>query len=370
MQYKEFKDGIKLSRLGMGAMRLPVSGSGEGSVDYEKAKEVIDQAYRGGINYFDTAYIYHGGKSEVVLGNALREYPRESYYIADKFNYQADPDYRAQFAEQLRRLGMDYIDFYLLHGIQDAFADDLLSSGCIAYFDGLKKEGKIRYLGFSFHGSEKTLLRLLDAYPFEFVQIQLNYYDWEYGNAKRFYEILTERKIPVMVMEPVHGGLLAKMNPPSEQLLREQEPDSSLASWAMRWIMSLENVQVALSGMTTPEQMQDNLRTFSENRTLGEAEKELLTKAARLLCADVALPCTSCRYCVPNCPMELDIPLLLRFYNEMKVSGAWRLGSLLGVPEEKRPTACISCGNCTAHCPQSLAIPDAMKEMAGYLERK
>lgn len=369
MQYKEFKDGIRLSRLGMGNMRLPVLEGKDNEIDYDKAKAVIDAAYRSGINYYDTAYIYHGGMSEVFTGKALKEYPRESYYVADKFNFQAQPDYEKQFAEQLGRLGMDYIDFYLLHGIQDNFAEDILKSGAIEYFDGLKKEGKIRYFGFSYHGNEENLLKVLAAYPWDFVQIQLNYYDWEYGNQRRLYEILAERAIPVMVMEPVHGGLLAKMNEASASLLKEADPEASLASWAMRWVMSLDNVQVVLSGMGDLEQMNDNAATFSENKNVTEKEKDLLKKAAELLRNDIAMPCTACRYCVPNCPMNLNIPELLRSYNDMKTGGAWRLVNLFGLPEESRPTACIGCGNCTAHCPQSLAIPDAMQEMAQSLEQ-
>lgn len=210
MQYKNFKNEISLSRLGMGAMRLPTCGS-SADIDYEKAQAIIDSAMKSGINYYDTAYIYHGGRSEEFLGAALAKYPRDSFYVADKFNFQAEPDYRKQFAEQLRRLKMDRIDFYLLHGIQDSFVDDILASGAIEYFDLLKKEGKIRYFGFSFHGSPQALRKLIDAYPWDFVQMQLNYYDWYCTGAKELYDILEQANIPVMVMEPVHGGMLARL---------------------------------------------------------------------------------------------------------------------------------------------------------------
>ena len=208
MQYKNFKNEISLSRLGMGTMRLPTCGSSS-DIDYEKAQAIIDSAMKSGINYYDTAYIYHGGRSEEFLGAALAKYPRDSFYVADKFNFQAEPDYRKQFAEQLRRLKMDRIDFYLLHGIQDSFVDDILASGAIEYFDSLKKEGKIRYFGFSFHGSPQALRKLIDAYPWDFVQMQLNYYDWYCTGAKELYDILEQANIPVMVMEPVHGRVLA-----------------------------------------------------------------------------------------------------------------------------------------------------------------
>lgn len=184
MQYKNFKDNISLSRLGMGAMRLPVVGEDQGNIDYDKAKEIIDYAYKNGINYYDTAYIYHNQKSEEFLGKALKEYPRESFYVADKFNLQAQPDCAKQFQEQLDRLQMEYIDFYLMHGIQDPWIEEFFNSGAIAYFDEKKKEGKIRNLGFSFHGSPDNLRRLLKAYQWDFVQIQLNYFDWYYGKLE------------------------------------------------------------------------------------------------------------------------------------------------------------------------------------------
>lgn len=297
MLYKEFKDGIRLSRLGMGNMRLPQKNEPGNPIDYEKAKEIIDETIYLGVNYFDTAYIYHDGKSEEFVGKALAEYPRSSFYIADKFNFQAQPDYRIQFREQLERLNMDYIDFYLLHGIQDNFASAILASGCIEYFDQLKKEGKIRYLGFSFHGNEENMKKMLAAYDWDFVQIQLNYYDWEYGNQRRLYEVT------------------------------------------------------------------DNAETFSAGKYVSDEEKALLKKAASLLRPDIAVPCTGCRYCCPNCPQELDIPVLLTAYNDAKADGAWRLINVTGLPQEKQPSSCIACGSCTEHCPQSLPVPQIMAKM-------
>ena len=254
MRYKEFKGSAKLSMLGMGAMRLPVIGGDQGNIDYEKAKAIIDRAYQGGVNYYDTAYIYHNGKSEEFLGKALAEYPRESYYVADKFNLQAEPDYKKQFPEQLSRLNMEYIDFYLIHGIQDAWMDQFLECGALRYFDELKKQGKIRNLGFSFHASPNSLRKLLKIYPWDFVQIQLNYLDWHYGDAKELYEILEEAEIPIMIMEPVRGGKLANLTPEAEAILKEADPEASIASWALRFVMSRPQVQVVLSGMSNLEQ--------------------------------------------------------------------------------------------------------------------
>ena len=289
--------------------------------------------------------------------------------MATKFNFQAQPDYRVQFQKQLDQLGMDHIDFYLLHGIQDNFADDILKSGCIEYFDDLKKQGRIRYLGFSFHASVDNLLKMLDGYDWDFVQIQLNYYDWEYGNQRRLYEILAERGIPVMVMEPVHGGLLARLNEKTRGLLKAEDPDASPASWAMRWVKSLPGVQVVLSGMGDEAMLADNARTFSELPDVNDHERDVLRQAAALLRPDIALPCTGCRYCAPNCPMGLDIPRLLIAYNDMKADASWRLINLLGLPEDQRPSACIGCGACTAHCPQALPVPDAMQEMTETMKQ-
>lgn len=370
MQYTEFKDGIRLSRLGMGNMRLPVHAELEGQpIDYEKGKAIIDAAMAAGINYYDTAYIYHNGESEVFVGKALAEYPRDSYYVADKFNFQAQPDYRIQFDEQCCRLQMDRIDFYLLHGIQDNFIDEILPSGCIEYFEEMRKQGRIRYLGFSFHGSVSNMKKMLDAHAWDFVQIQLNYYDWEYGNQRMLYKMLEEAGIPVIVMEPVHGGLLSRLNEEAAALLKEKDPSASLASWAMRWVKSLPAVSVVLSGMGDTAMLEDNVRTFSECPDMLPEEKDLVREAAALLRKGVSMPCTGCRYCVPNCPMELDIPALLIAYNDYKNDAAWRLVNLKGWPADKQPSACIACGACTDHCPQSLPVPDAMAEMARQLEK-
>ena len=365
MQYKKFKSSAKLSILGMGAMRLPVVGGDQGNIDYEKAKAIIDRAYQGGVNYYDTAYIYHNGKSEEFLGKALAEYPRESYYVADKFNLQAEPDYKKQFPEQLSRLNMEYIDFYLIHGIQDAWMDQFLECGALRYFDELKKQGKIRNLGFSFHASPDSLRKLLKIYPWDFVQIQLNYLDWYYGDAKELYEILEEAEIPIMIMEPVRGGKLANLTPEAEAILKEADPEASIASWALRFVMSRPQVQVVLSGMSNLEQMEDNLHIFSETACLTEEEEALVKKAADEFRSKVGVGCTACRYCTPNCPIGLDIPKILSLYNDVKlVNEEWRVTFADAMPEGKRPEDCIGCGACTGHCPQSLDVPAVMKEMA------
>lgn len=365
MRYINFKGKAHLSQLGMGNMRLPVLSDKTGQpIDYENAKAIIDEAIRSGINYFDTAYIYHGGESERFTGMALAEYPRESYYVADKFNFQANPDYRQQFQQQLDRLQMEYIDFYLLHGIQDNFMDECLVSGCVEWFHEMKEAGKITYLGFSFHGSPDALRKMLTIYPWDFVQIQLNYYDWFYGDAEALYDILEEADIPIIVMEPVHGGMLADLGDDANQLFLKAAPDRSIASWAMRWVMNLKNVSVILSGMSTMEQLHDNIQTFSQQSAITEKENQLIQKVSKMLYDRVAVPCTSCRYCTPDCPAGLDIPMLLAAYNDAKLDGAWRLNRLISLPDEKKPSACIGCESCMQHCPQSLDIKRYMRDLS------
>ncbi|MFR1215237.1 MAG: aldo/keto reductase [Acutalibacteraceae bacterium] len=372
MRYKAFKDNVNLSKLGLGAMRLPQTEPGFAKpIDVPQAQNLIDYCMAHGINYYDTAYIYHGGKSEVVLGQALSKYPRRNFYVADKFNVQANPDYRFQFEDQLNRLQMEYIDFYLLHGVTDLTATDYENCGCIPYFQEQKRLGKIKYFGFSFHGTPNCLRELLKNNTWDFVQIQLNYYDWFQGTAKEQYEILCEHDIPIMVMEPVHGGMLANLPKEGTSLL--PNGNASPATWALRFVMNLSGVAVVLSGMSNMEQTKENIETASSEYDLTKTELIQLEQVSSFLRKKIAVPCTACRYCCDNCPQGLDIPSLLSAYNDYrddtaalgdKSMAAWRLSRLKALPKEKQPIACIGCGNCTKHCPQALDIPAYMQEMA------
>lgn len=349
----------------MGNMRLPQKAGGTPEeIDYEKSQEIIDYAMANGINYYDTAYVYQNGASETFLGHAMKKYKREDFYLATKFNIQANPDYKGVFQTQLDRLQTDYIDFYLIHCLLDNNIDDYISSGAIEYFLEQKKLGKIKYLGFSSHASLETLEKFADHHHWDFAQLQINYFDWNYGNTKAEYKILDDRKIPCIVMEPVRGGRLASLTPEADSLLKAAHPDWSIASWALRFVKSLPNVVVTLSGMSNMEQIIDNVATFSSKEEFSKNDEEVLFKACDMFRSQVRVPCTECRYCTPECPMNISIPEFLKVYNAYKVDGPNALGRLKDIESDGKPADCIGCGACTKHCPQSIPIPDLMKELA------
>lgn len=365
METRAFKD-ITLSRLGMGNMRLPtVENEPNAPIDRVRAQQIIDYAMSSGVNYYDTAYVYHNGESESFLGEALSKYPRDSFYVATKFFIQANPDYKKVFEEQLQRLGMDHIDFYLIHGIFDNTWESYIESGAVDYFAGLKEEGKIRYLGFSAHTAPENLEKFADHRAWDFAQIQLNYYDWVFGSSKAEYEILQKRNIPVMVMEPVRGGKLATLPPNAEKLLVDAHPDWTIASWALRFVRALPQVQVVLSGMSSLEQIKDNVATFSDDVTFTKEDEAIVLEAAKSIHEELKVPCTGCRYCCDGCPSEINIPAFLDLYNEMKLVNDWNIGDRIATVESTgKPSSCIECGACTSHCPQSINVPAFMKELA------
>ena len=365
MIYSDFK-GIKLSRLGMGNMRLPSLGEDKWNspINYPESHKMMETALKGGVNYFDTAYVYQNGDSERCVGQGMKGFPRDSFYLATKFNYRANPDYKAVFEEQLKRLQTDHIDFYLLHCLLESNIDDYLNCGCIEYFEQMKKEGKIRYLGFSNHASPETLRRFADAHSWDFAQIQMNYLDWEFSTAEEEYNILTERNIPVVVMESVRGGRLSSLTPELDAKLKEAQPDWSVSSWAFRWLMTHENVIVMLSGMSTMEQVEDNLKTFNDGRALTKEQSDFLIDIAHKFKEGFSVPCTACRYCTPNCPQQLDIPTLLKVYNDYKYERRWDRGAFKDYDADKLPSNCVGCGTCTEHCPQKIDIPSYMTKLA------
>ena len=372
MIYREFRD-LKLSALGFGTMRLPLLEGG--TIDEAQTMDMVRYAMEHGINYFDTAYPYHSGMSEVVLGKALKAFPRESFYLADKYpghQISASYDPAATFEEQLQKCGVEYFDFYLLHNVYENSIDTYLDPkwGMVDYFLEQKKQGRIRYLGFSSHGSVENLKRFLDACgdKMDFCQIQLNYLDWTLQDAKGKYELLEERGLPIIVMEPIRGGKLAKLDEAAEAKLKALRPDESIPAWALRWLQELPNVKVVLSGMSAMDQMVDNVKTYEVEKPLSEEEHKVLAEVAEGMKSGV--PCTACRYCCDGCPMGLDIPSLLQVYNDLCVAPAFTVGMRVeALPADKQPAACIGCGACEQICPQSIRISEVMKDCAARLEK-
>ena len=376
MVYKEFQD-KKLSSLGFGAMRLPVSDSIPGTpIDEEKTEEMVDFALRHGVNYFDTAYGYHDGTSEVVMGKVLGKYPRDSYYLATKFpGYDLSNMDKVDtiFEEQLGKCGMEYFDFYLLHNIYEKNIDPYLDPkyGIMDYLLKQKENGRIRHLGFSAHGRYDTMKRFLEAYgdKMEFCQIQLNYLDWKLQDAKAKVELLNEYHIPIWVMEPLRGGKLAELSAENEAKLHALRPEEAVPAWAFRFLQSIPGVTMVLSGMSNRDQLEKNIATFAEDRPLNEEEMAAILEAADSM-LDV-LPCTACRYCVSHCPKGLDVPTLLSLYNETRfVNGLITHMAVDALDEEKRPDACAGCHSCEAVCPQQLEIAGAMKDFVRKLAQR
>lgn len=371
MIYSEFQ-GKQLSLLGFGAMRLPCLP--DGSIDEEQVAQMTQMAMEAGVNYFDTAYPYHGGQSERVMGRVLAKYPRESYYLATKYpgHQILSSGYNPAeiFEEQLEKCGVDYFDFYLLHNVNEKSMEVYTDPkwGIVDYFKEQKRLGRIRHLGFSSHAQAEGLEKFLDIYgqDMEFCQIQLNYMDWTLQKAKEKYDLLTARGIPVWVMEPVRGGTLAALSEADSAKLRAIRPRSSDACWGFRFLQGLPNVKMILSGMSNPEQMRDNLATFAQREPLSQDETRLVLDIAQGM-MDI-VPCTACRYCCEGCPKGLDIPALLAVYNEIRVTPT--VNSAMRVefmPEDKKPTACIGCGKCARSCPQNIDIPTALKDLAQRL---
>lgn len=377
MEYREVC-GEKISLLGMGNMRLPVVDGNKEVVDKEKASAIIDLVYRSGVNYFDTAYMYHGGKSELYLGEALTKYPRESYFLADKmpgmFIKEGEGKERVAqiFEEQLSRCRTEYFDFYLLHNLSARTKPVYQNSDLdiVGYLLEQKRLGRIRHLGFSSHATPEVLEEFIDSFPkdtFEFVQIQLNYLDWKLQRADEQFRIITSRGLPVWVMEPCRGGRLASLCPEADEILKDAAPDRSVASWAFRYVGSMKEVGVILSGMTEYFQAEDNLSTFGKFDPLTDDERSTLDRAADMLLAKVRVPCTGCRYCAV-CPLGIDIPKVLECYNEYKLSnGPYELRPLMRLPEGQRPGDCLGCGACESVCPQNINVPAIMAESAEVL---
>ena len=370
MIYKDFQD-LKLSALGMGCMRLPRNSEDDGDVNVAETQRMVDYAMAHGVNYYDTAWGYHNGNSETVIGQALRKYPRENYYLATKFpgyDLANMPKVREIFPKQLEKCGVDYFDFYLFHNVCEMNIDAYLDPryGILDYLLEQKNQGRIRHLGFSAHGSYEVMRRFLDAYGshMEFCQIQLNYVDWNFQDAKDKVELLRRHNLPVWVMEPLRGGRLASLSQADAAALKALRPEEPVPAWAFRFLQTIPGVTVVLSGMSDFEQMKRNIQTFETTEPLKETEWDALLKIADHMTSGV--PCTACHYCTSHCPKGLDIPSLLKLYNEHTFTGGGFLApmALQALPEDKRPSACIGCRSCEAVCPQQIKISEVMSDFS------
>ncbi|MBD5511295.1 MAG: oxidoreductase [Lachnospiraceae bacterium] len=375
MLYKEYQD-LKLSALGLGAMRLPVVDGDDAKIDEEKAAEMVACAMEKGINYYDTAWGYHDGNSELVLGKILSGYPRESYYLATKFpGYDLSNMGKVEeiFERQLEKCRVEYFDFYLFHNVCEMNIDAYLDEkyGIFAYLMKQKENGRIRHLGFSAHGSYDIMKRFLESYGehMEFCQIQLNWLDWSFQDAKAKVELLKEYGIPVWVMEPLRGGRLASLPETDAAKLKALRPDEGIPAWAFRFLQTIPEVKVVLSGMSSMEQLQDNIHTYETDKPLHDEEMKALLGIAEEMVKKDSLPCTACHYCVSHCPKGLNIPELIELYNEHCFTGGGFIApmALMAVPKEKLPSACIGCKSCEAVCPQQLKISAAMSDFTQKL---
>jgi predicted aldo/keto reductase-like oxidoreductase len=357
------KLGIKTSLLGFGCMRLPVK---DGKIDRERTAAMLDTAYKAGVNYFDTAYPYHGGESELVVGEILNRYERSSYYLATKlpcWEIHSLDDAKRMLDYQLERLQKDYIDFYLLHALNRGSFREMVSYGVPEYLAEMKEQGKIRYLGFSFHDEYDVFEEILNYRDWDFCQIQYNYMDRDYQAGDRGIALATEKEIPLVIMEPIKGGTLATL--PEEVMtgLRALRPDASPASWALRFVGSRPIIHVILSGMSAEDQLADNLNTFTNFEPLSEIEEKAIEDTAAAIRARVRIGCTGCRYCMP-CPNGVDIPKNFRIWNNYGMygnvnNGRWQWSH--DISADAKPDNCIGCGACEAACPQSLPIIESLQ---------
>ncbi len=370
MIYRTFKD-KELSLLGFGAMRLPLLE--DGSIDQELTEKMIDYALSKGVNYIDTAFPYHASMSEVAVGKALAKHPRDSFYLATKYpgHTVADSyDPAATFELQLKKCGVEYFDFYLLHNIYESSIGTYEDPkwGIIDYFVQEKKRGRIKHLGFSTHGDLPMIKGFIERHKdeMEFCQIQLNYLDWTLQGAKEKYEFLTEAGIPVWVMEPARGGKLSNLPDQERAKLPESREVFSDTAYALRWLQGLDNVHMILSGVSDFDQIVDNCGTFETENKLSDEENAIMMDIAEGIKDSV--PCTACRYCCDGCPVELDIPFLLGKYNQLRAGNAQTIFMQLeSVPAEKLPSACIGCGMCAQVCPQKIDIPEEFRKMSAMI---
>lgn len=367
------KLGAEVSLLGFGCMRFPTNA--EGKIDRELAEAMMDKAIAAGVNYIDTAYPYHGGESELFVGEVLKKYDRDSFYLATKLPLWAVhslEDVDKLFNEQLSKLQTDYVDFYLMHAMNRDKWHNMLELGVVKRLEELKAEGKIRYLGFSFHDSYEAFEEILNYRDWDFCQIQLNYMDVNDQAGMKGYKLAEEKQVPLVIMEPIKGGMLANYGGDIADVFHALDKDASFASFALRWVATLPNVKVVLSGMSTMEQVDDNLKTFGNFKPMSEEELATVDKVVDILNNRVQNGCTGCSYCMP-CPAGVNIPRNFRIWNTYHMyqnynTVKWNWETEM--PDNERANKCIECGKCEAICPQALNIREDLKRVMEDLEKK
>ena len=365
--------GIETSLLGFGCMRFPTDG--EGKIDRVQAKAMLEKALAAGVNYIDTAWPYHGGESELFVGEALKEHPRDSFYLATKlpvWEVKSLEDVDRIFDRQLEKLQTEYIDFYLMHAMNGGSWKQMLELGVVERLEQMKAEGKIHYLGFSFHDGYEAFEEILSYRDWDFCQIQLNYMDAEEQAGLKGYALAEKKGVPMVIMEPVKGGSLAAFAPDITEKFHAHDPQASMASFALRWVGTLPNVKVILSGMSTMEQVEDNIRTFENFRPMSEAEQATVREVVDLMNSRIQNGCTGCRYCMP-CPAGVNIPgnfscwnryHMYQNYNVVKNQWENNLG------DAQQAKNCIKCGKCEQACPQHLHIREDLERVQADLEAR
>ncbi len=368
MEYRSMdKLGVKPSLLGFGCMRFPLRE--DGHIDEAEAEKMLDKAIASGVNYIDTAYPYHNGDSEPFVGRVLKKYDRGSLYLATKlpvWKVETIEDVKETFQEQLNRLQVDYVDFYLLHALSKERWDKILKLGILDYCEELRSQGKIKYLGFSFHDSYEVFEEILTYRSWDFCQIQYNYMDREHQAGEKGYALAERLGVPMVIMEPIKGGSLAVLPEDIAAMYKNADPQASVSSWALRWVGTHPNVKVILSGMSTYDQVLDNLNTFENYKSLNVEEQKLVDQVAKTIKSRVKNGCTGCRYCMP-CPFGIDIPKNFAIWNHEAMYGnpeAAKKKYERELSESARADQCRKCGACEKECPQAIAIRQDLVRVA------
>lgn len=361
---RKFKD-ITVPLLGLGCLRLPMNGK---KIDMVELEKMVDYAITHGVNYFDTAYFYVNGKSENAIGEVLKNYHRKDFLLADKTppqSMKSKEDVRRVFEEQLKKCQVGYFDFYMIHSLKPNTIENYRKYEMFNQLMEFKKEEKIKYTGFSFHGSTKMLKEVVAEHPWDFCYLQINYFDWDIAEAHQQYDILKNAGIPTVVMEPLKGGNLVRLSDKALNKLKEKHPDTTPAEFALRWAASKENVITVLSGMSNLQQIKENINTFVNFKEMTDEEEKTAKQITSVIQAEGEINCTACKYCMEVCPRGINIPLIMSLYNQF-VPKKWYSAFAYRykmLDEDEKADKCIKCGLCSKNCPQNLLIPELLTKI-------